>query len=170
MVCKFRPKNFRNQTWKVKVKTILNKNDNNLVILRVRSLSEKADALWGKMNVNEMICHCTDQIRMAEGKNNIKFVGNFFLVKFVKNLILYGVPAPKGKIMTYKELDQKINGTRPTIFENDRSTLVDSIKGFDNDYPNNKKVLHPSFGKLSKKEWGRLVYIHLDHHLRQFGV
>ena len=170
MVCKFRPNNFRNHPWKVKVKTILNKNDNNLVIFRVNSLSQITEARWGKMNVNEMLYHCNDQIKMAEGKIEIKFVGNFFLTKIVKNLILFGIPAPKGKIMTYKELDQKIDGTRPTIFENDKSTLVDSIKGFDNYNQNNEKVVHPSFGKLSKKQWGRLVYIHLDHHLRQFGV
>ncbi len=28
---------------------------------------------------------------------------------------------------------------------------------------------HPAFGQLSGKAWGRLVYRHLDHHLRQFG-
>lgn len=152
------------------MKTILHNNDINAIISRINSLSDSATALWGRMNVNEMICHCTDQIRMAEGKIDIKFVGNFFLTNIVKNLILFGIPAPKGKIMTYKELDQKIDGTRPTIFENDKSTLVDSIKGFDNYNQNNEKVVHPSFGKLSKKQWGRLVYIHLDHHLRQFGV
>ena len=152
------------------MKTILNKKDNDLVVARINSLSENNDALWGKMNVNEMICHCNDQIKMAEGKLDIKFVGNFFLTKIVKNLILLGMPAPKGKVMTYKELDQKIDGTTPTIFENDKSTLIDSIRNFENDYPNNEKVIHPSFGKLSKKQWGRLIYIHLDHHLRQFGV
>jgi len=27
---------------------------------------------------------------------------------------------------------------------------------------------HPFFGELSRKEWGRLIYKHLDHHLKQF--
>jgi len=26
------------------------------------------------------------------------------------------------------------------------------------------------FGKLSGKEWGELMYKHIDHHLRQFGA
>ena len=29
--------------------------------------------------------------------------------------------------------------------------------------------VHGFFGKLNGQEWGRLVYKHLDHHLRQFG-
>jgi len=26
------------------------------------------------------------------------------------------------------------------------------------------------FGRLSAKQWGVLMYRHVDHHLRQFGV
>lgn len=29
---------------------------------------------------------------------------------------------------------------------------------------------HPAFGKLSTKDWGVLVYRHIDHHFKQFGV
>jgi hypothetical protein len=29
---------------------------------------------------------------------------------------------------------------------------------------------HPFFGSLTPQEWGRGMYKHLDHHLRQFGA
>ncbi|WP_424351099.1 DUF1569 domain-containing protein [Lutimonas sp.] len=29
--------------------------------------------------------------------------------------------------------------------------------------------MHPFFGELNREEWARLVYKHLDHHLKQFG-
>jgi hypothetical protein len=29
---------------------------------------------------------------------------------------------------------------------------------------------HPAFGSLPNWEWGRLMYRHIDHHFRQFGV
>lgn len=152
------------------MKNILNKKDNDLVVARINSLSEKNDALWGKMNVNEMICHCADQIRMALGKIEIAFQGNFFMTKVLKNLILLGIPAPKGKVKTYKELDPLIGGTKPVGFDSDRKILIDKIKCFDKDYTPDAKILHPSFGPFSKSQWGRLIYVHLDHHLRQFGV
>ena len=28
---------------------------------------------------------------------------------------------------------------------------------------------HTFFGELDRKEWARLTYKHLDHHLKQFG-
>ncbi len=29
---------------------------------------------------------------------------------------------------------------------------------------------HPFFGRLKPREWAILMYKHVDHHLRQFGV
>jgi hypothetical protein len=29
---------------------------------------------------------------------------------------------------------------------------------------------HPVFGRMRGSSWGVLVYRHMDHHLRQFGV
>lgn len=29
---------------------------------------------------------------------------------------------------------------------------------------------HPFFGKLTSEQWGKGIYKHLDHHLKQFGV
>jgi hypothetical protein len=32
------------------------------------------------------------------------------------------------------------------------------------------KEPHPFFGKLTKEQWSKGTYKHLDHHLLQFGV
>ncbi|GAA4351206.1 hypothetical protein GCM10023185_09680 [Hymenobacter saemangeumensis] len=29
---------------------------------------------------------------------------------------------------------------------------------------------HPGYGPLSRTQYGRFIYLHLDHHLRQFGL
>jgi Protein of unknown function (DUF1569) len=29
---------------------------------------------------------------------------------------------------------------------------------------------HPMFGKMTAKEWGKLLQIHVDYHLRQFAA
>ncbi len=29
---------------------------------------------------------------------------------------------------------------------------------------------HPVFGLMTRAQWGRWAYRHMDHHLRQFGV
>ena len=33
-----------------------------------------------------------------------------------------------------------------------------------------RAATHPIFGTMSKTEWGRWGYRHVDHHLRQFGL
>lgn len=151
------------------MRNILNKNDLICVINRFKSLTPNTIPLWGKMSVNQMTCHCSDQILMAHGQIKIQYTGNFFSSKVLKNLILLGMPAPKGKVKTYKELDQFVSGTKPTIFEKDVNNLIEILERFDNEFSSNKQIVHPSFGKMSKKEWGRLVFIHLNHHLKQFG-
>ena len=53
---------------------------------------------------------------------------------------------------------------------NEKSELLDTFstivelreKGF-------KAEKHPFFGKMTKEEWARITFKHLDHHLRQFN-
>ncbi len=33
-----------------------------------------------------------------------------------------------------------------------------------------KTMVHPAFGRLTRGEWGRWAFRHMDHHSRQFGV
>jgi len=68
-------------------------------------------------------------------------------------------------------MDQEAEGTRPAEFEEDvraLQTLVDRFARQPRDFEWPRS--HPHFGKMSEAEWLRLAYLHVDHHLRQFGV
>ena len=136
---------------------------------RINSLNESSHRLWGKMNVNQMVCHCSDQLKLAFGELPSKDVSNFLLKTVLKHLILLGMPAPKGKVETLPEIKQGVGGTKPTTFEQDKKTLLDFIRNFQNRIEKNPNQVHAAFGELSTDQWGRLCYIHLDHHLKQFG-
>jgi hypothetical protein len=152
------------------MKTILNENDRLNTIQRINRLTPESKNLWGRMNVNQMLCHVTDQIRMAIGEKKTKFVGNPILKTIVKWLVLGGLPIPKGKVPTADELNQEKNGTQPVGFLDDLNQLIKIINEFENKYPKSSTIVHPAFGPFSMGQWGRLIYLHLDHHLRQFGV
>ncbi|HPN39120.1 MAG TPA: DUF1569 domain-containing protein [Melioribacteraceae bacterium] len=152
------------------MQTILDNNTNLSIIERIGKLSENSDRLWGKMKCGEMICHCTDQIKMALGEIKCKTIMPALIGKIMFFLIMFGMPTPKGKIETTDELKQGKGGTKPSTFSNDINLLKNYVKNFDNLYAKNVKNSHPAFGKLSKKEWGKLIYAHLNHHLSQFGV
>ena len=136
---------------------------------RINSLNESSHRLWGKMNVNQMVCHCSDQLKLAFGELPSKDVSNFLLKTVLKHLILWGMPAPKGKVETLPELKQGVGGTKPISFDTDKKTLLDFIQNFQNRIEKNPNQVHAAFGKLSTDQWARLCYIHLDHHLKQFG-
>lgn len=140
------------------------------VIQRIEKMNPTSSAKWGKMNVNQMVCHCADQLRLANGTKSSKFVGNFMLTTVFKWLVLTVLKAPKGKVETVKELKQGKGGTNPTNFESDKKALIELIKNFDASFKTNKSVIHPAFGKMNHWQYGRLGYVHLDHHLSQFGV
>lgn len=149
---------------------IINDSIKSEILHRIEKLNSTTPAKWGKMNANQMICHCADQLRLANGTKQSVFVGNLMLTTVFKWLILTVLKAPKGKIETVKELKQGAGGTNPTTFENDKKALVDLVRNFDESFKINKTVVHPAFGKMNHWQYGRLAYLHLDHHLNQFGV
>lgn len=137
---------------------------------RINSISSDNKGLWGTMNANQMLCHCADQIRMAYGEIKPKDHSNFITRSIAKYLVLFGMPAPKGKIETAKEIKQGEMGTECVGIAEDKKMLKDLIEHFINNVSENDCAIHPAFGKLNYKQWCRLIYIHLDHHLKQFNV
>jgi len=152
------------------MKNVINDLTKSETIQRVEKLNSTTTAKWGKMNVNQMLCHCADQLRLANGGKQSVFAGNLMLTTVVKWLVLTVLKAPKGKAETVKELKQGAGGTNPTNFESDKKALIELIKNFDESFKINKTVIHPAFGKMDHWQYGRLGYVHLDHHLNQFGV
>ena len=112
-----------------------------------------------------MICHCTDQIRLAFGTLKVKEYGALS----PKEVFAYHnagktVPTPKG-------MDQVGgSGTKPMIFKDDIDTLKEHIIEFSNLDDNLEFGRHPYFGELTKEKWTSLTIHHLDHHLKQFNV
>ncbi|HEX2900585.1 MAG TPA: DUF1569 domain-containing protein [Bacteroidia bacterium] len=149
---------------------LLNSDAKTAMMARIAKLQPGMPALWGKMNVAQVLCHLADQFRMALGEIPVAGKAGFMGRTFMKWLVLAGMPAPKGKIQTMPELDQLTGGTKPTDFEKDRQILyayIDIMVAKGNDYP---WAAHPSFGPMNQTEWCRMGWIHLNHHLAQFGV
>lgn len=138
-------------------------------VRRINSVKESSQRQWGKMSVCGMLCHVADQIRLAVGEVSCKPMSNIVTRTLVKKLVLMGMPAPKGKLKTAPEIDAEIDGTKSVGFEGDIKALLDVIDRFMATDEDMTMPVHPVFGKMNRTEWGRLIYIHLDFHLKQFG-
>jgi len=71
---------------------------------------------------------------------------------------------------TRPELDQQVSGTPPTDFLNDVRDLQAVLDRFTAKPRSFPWQPHPSFPDMSERDWMRWGYLHMHHHLRQFGI
>ena len=149
------------------MQNIFNSSDYNKIETRINGLNSDSKSQWGTMDVAEMIEHCTLQLKLAlfeiEGRKNESSL--ILRTKFGRFVGLYALPWQKGAI-TPSQMNIKQQSISIKSFEEERQQLLNYLSQVIN-----KKTFqeHPIFGKLNKKEWGRLIWKHLDHHLRQFS-
>ena len=150
--------------------SLFNEKKREEIVVRINKLTPESKAVWGKMNANQMVCHCTDQFRIAFGeKGKPEKDAGFMERTMLKFLVLYVIKIPKN-VPTSPKVDQMKDGTPPTDFESDRQTLLSYIEKFASASDDFAWTPHFRFGQLAGKEWAILSHKHLDHHLKQFGV
>lgn len=137
------------------------------MIIRILQLKENSPRLWGKMHVTEMLHHinvATKLIlstRAKPAKSSLK--------KWFYKIIFFHVMKnfPKN-VQTRKDLDVVGNQLETNSFEEEQTELLRLL----NQIQREKKMVvnHPYFGMLNTEECGKFLWMHLDHHLRQFDV
>jgi hypothetical protein len=138
---------------------------------RISQLTSQTAGLWGKMNVRQMVCHVSDPIRDAFGMRNTKPAVPAIFRPILKMMLFSKKPFGKN-LPTMKPFlqDDKGGGSKPAEFEADKKVLLELVDRFHATDSNYSFHPHPGVGKLSREQNGFLVWKHLDHHLRQFGV
>lgn len=152
----------------IKIKTIdsiFDKADNAKIIARINSLTPESQPLWGKMTVDQMLKHTNEALIVAFGENTIKV--NFLmrlLGKMLKNKVFnsdFGKNSPTAPEFVFKESYD---------FEVSKKELMENFSRFAKGQESIKVTNHPFWGKMTLEDWNKLMWKHVDHHLRQFGV
>lgn len=134
---------------------------------RMTTLSPQSQKQWGKMDVAQMLAHCKEafKVPLSDKKMPRMFMG--LLMGWMIKSKLYSDDPWKHNLPTAPNFiitDQR-------DFANEKSELSDMIKRFHEAGPGNVgKFPHPFFGTFTPEQWGKSMYKHLDHHLRQFGA
>ncbi len=138
-----------------------------LVKNRIIKISGTSSPLWGQMNAPQMLSHVQGQIEICNGTKPAKNKSNFITRTIAKWMGLYlPIPLPKN-LKTFKEINPNLDIlTVHTEIDTAKKNLINSLQSI----AKGKKYWHPIFGNLSDVEMGKLTYVHLDHHLKQFGV
>jgi hypothetical protein len=150
------------------VKTLDKVIDRNEVLDRLSLVHADSQGRWGRMSAHQMICHLSDSFRAALGEREISQSTTLFKRTIYKWTALW-VPFrwPHG-IKTRPEMDQHEGGTKPEEFASDVEKLKILLGRFCSSKP--EFAPHATMGQMSKSERVRHAYLHVDHHLRQFGA
>jgi uncharacterized protein DUF1569 len=151
-------------------KTLANERDKQEIIERSQKIQASSPRRWGKMTAHQMLCHLCDSFRGPMGTRHLstgKMLGPQRVVKWIA--LNSPFPWPHG-IKTRPEADQMIGGTPPVHFDTDRAEFLALLDGFCQSPEVCEGRPHPTLGLMSREEWLRWGYLHVDHHLRQFGV
>jgi DinB family protein len=153
------------------MKTLSSERDLNEVLQRLRTLRLDSKRRWGKMTVQQMVCHLSDSFRAVTGQMTVSAATGPLQRTVVKWVALYApMPWPPG-LPTRPELDQRRDaGTRPGEFAADVEELARLTSRFAVDQLGCARPEHPIFGLMSHRDWMRWGYLHMDHHLRQFSA
>jgi hypothetical protein len=136
---------------------------------RLGTLQPQSERRWGKMTAPQMLAHCSVSMQWAvgevvpeKGPLLVRLMG-----RLVKPLVFRNEDPLRKNSPTAKSLI--VADERDFAKERERLTrLIDTFAA--GGAARCTKNPHSFFGKMTPEEWAILMYRHLDHHLRQFGV
>lgn len=137
------------------------------IVRRLGSLAPDSARAWGRMTPAQACAHCRVPLLIVAGEASAKRPLFAKLVgRFARSAIHNDKPFGKG-LPTGPEFRM----TDDRDFDTERDGLVADVERFAAGGPDGVAgVVHPFFGDISPDEWDRLMWKHLDHHLRQFGA
>lgn len=154
------------------MKTVLNDSVHRELVRRIERLDERSPRRWGTMSPDEMLCHCADQLRLALGHKPATETASWFNRTVAIRVALLLPRIPQKNLPTPVDMRQGAGGrgTPPTALAHDKRLLLELLAEFRAKPDAEPLAPHPGYGPLSRAQYGRFAYLHLDHHLRQFGV
>jgi len=152
------------------VKSLARRRDKAELLLRLKNVGPGSQAHWGRMSAHQMICHLCDAFRIVTGDKSVSSATGPMRQTIIKWIALYGPVAWPPGIPTVPEVDQELGGTAPANFAEDVAQLEALIENVAALAGTEIQRAHPIFGMMSETAWLRWGYLHVDHHLRQFGA
>ena len=135
---------------------------------RIARLRPDSERQWGTMNASQMVEHCSRGLELALGD---RLPPQMMLGRIIGRML-------KPKVLGN---DEQMRRNSPTV----KGLLVEDERDLGKEQERLRALIdrfvasgpagctqhpHSFFGRLTPEEWAILMYEHLDHHLRQFGV
>ncbi|WP_238584982.1 DUF1569 domain-containing protein [Chryseobacterium sp. Leaf201] len=139
------------------------------ILDRINQLSENSSGKWGKMDVCQMLRHCSFVLQVPLKKIELPSVNPLFsaigiIARIEMQIFNNGIPK---NMPTFRKLIINFE----CDFYEEKENLLKILDEYRMCLKNsNLPHRHVLFGRMKKKDWGFMEYKHLDHHLKQFNV
>jgi len=135
---------------------------------RIERLEPGSRRQWGKMSAAQAMAHCATTMEWAVGD---RFAPRMFAGRILGSLVKARVLKDEAPMRRNAPTAKSLVVTDDRDLRRESERLCALIDRFSVGGPERcTKHAHTFFGQLTPDEWARLMYKHLDHHLRQFGV
>lgn len=135
---------------------------------RIARLQSRSERQWGKMNPAQALAHCSGPMEWAVGDS---FAPRMFLGRILGPIVKSKVLKDEKPMARNAPTAKSLVVADERDLEAERKRLCALIDRFAAAGPKGCTTHpHTFFGQLTPEEWAALMYKHLDHHLRQFGV
>ncbi len=150
------------------IKTILDASSYEQIKNRLENLHADAERQWGKMDVAQMLAHCSIPIEQATGKTPFKDESTFMSKTVIKWFVMRSIK--KGTFGRNLPTVKSFYVTDEHQFAVEKQRLLDNLIDFYAKGQYGHLLPHPGFGDFTSQQWGQLTHLHLDHHLSQFSA
>ncbi len=140
----------------------------NEVKTRIAQLQQTSTRHWGNMTAAQAVAHCARSLEWAVGD---RVPPRMFFASLLGRVIKPRVLGDDAPIRRNSPTSKDLVIHEDCNLESERQRLLALIDRFVaagsagcTSHP------HSFFGRMTPDEWTILMYKHLDHHLRQFGV
>ena len=138
------------------------------LISRISAISPDSRRQWGTMTPDQMLHHLNLATGSAFGYFTLPNESNVLSQTLFKWLMVDLLSIqPKGLQLP---LNFKIPQSERFSFEEEKNLLLEIINKACNSISTVNWSPHPYFGKMTDNQWGRLLTVHIDYHLKQFGA
>jgi len=136
---------------------------------KANALRPESRALWGRMNVSQMICHLRTSLELSVDDREV-VDRSIPIVRTVGRWLVFDTFTtwPKGRFKAPPEFTPQPKGS----FEEERRVLLAAFDRFVEEAERDpgRKTISPVLGPTPMSYWTHAHGVHLHHHYRQFGL
>lgn len=144
--------------------------ERDMLFRRIEELTPDMRSKDQRVTGHQLICHLNQSLREYCGIAPLKSRGTVLHRTLFKWLVFHLIPWPERTPQDAAALDAFVGDVPPTDFASDHAEFVRLLQEFETRWKSDSLAPHPTYGRMSREEWGQYLFLHIDYHLTAFDI